>query len=264
MGVETILDPPAGLAPLIDDPLRGGVETTMRLESFLQIIVPLTFLAIWALTSLFNREAQPLPPRSNRMPPNGPPGAKPPGQRPAERRPDPVLRDPASRWQASSPQTRPNTKRPGGMNDADIVILETEIRRTPTPPPPRPGAGMSPKRGSRPRGATAPIPPTKRSPEPPPPRALSASMAQENSSISRAVEVSPLGRLKSSLSVPEAHDLTKVEKTEGIKSVQSILAGEEGSSQPISLNKLREAIILNELLAPPLALRQRPSRTRPL
>src|SRR5436190_34588 len=35
----------------------------MRPENLFQFIVPLTFLAIWALTSLFNREAQPLPPK---------------------------------------------------------------------------------------------------------------------------------------------------------------------------------------------------------
>ena len=35
----------------------------MKLEFLLQFIVPLTFLAIWALTSLLNRDAQPLPPR---------------------------------------------------------------------------------------------------------------------------------------------------------------------------------------------------------
>ena len=38
----------------------------MKLEILLQFIVPLTFLAIWALTSLLNRDAQPLPPRPNR------------------------------------------------------------------------------------------------------------------------------------------------------------------------------------------------------
>src|SRR5690348_13520704 len=46
----------------------------MRLEFLLQFIVPLTFLAIWALTSLLNRDAQPLPPRpgSGRGPGAGP------------------------------------------------------------------------------------------------------------------------------------------------------------------------------------------------
>src|SRR5215472_16137044 len=45
----------------------------MRLEILLQFIVPLTFLAIWALTALLNRDAQPLPPRPNRgLGPGGP------------------------------------------------------------------------------------------------------------------------------------------------------------------------------------------------
>ena len=45
----------------------------MRFEILIQFIVPLTFLAIWALTSLLNRDAQPLPPRPGRAPaPGGP------------------------------------------------------------------------------------------------------------------------------------------------------------------------------------------------
>ncbi len=36
----------------------------MRFEILIQFIVPLMFLAIWALTSLLNRDAQPLPPRA--------------------------------------------------------------------------------------------------------------------------------------------------------------------------------------------------------
>ncbi|MBV8609400.1 MAG: hypothetical protein JO034_18335, partial [Singulisphaera sp.] len=59
----------------------------MRIDNLFQFIVPLTFLTIWALTSLFNREAQPLPPRSNRPP--GPPGPRPglpPAPRSVERR----------------------------------------------------------------------------------------------------------------------------------------------------------------------------------
>ena len=41
--------------------MTGG--HALHLDNLFQFIVPLTFLAIWALTSLFNREAQPLPPR---------------------------------------------------------------------------------------------------------------------------------------------------------------------------------------------------------
>ena len=47
----------------------GGLR--MRIEILIQFIVPLTFLAIWALTSLLNRDAQPLPPRPGRAG-NGP------------------------------------------------------------------------------------------------------------------------------------------------------------------------------------------------
>jgi hypothetical protein len=46
----------------------------MKLEFLLQFIIPLTFLAIWALTSLLTRDAQPLPPRpgAGRVPGSGP------------------------------------------------------------------------------------------------------------------------------------------------------------------------------------------------
>ena len=50
----------------------------MRFEILIQFIVPLTFLAIWALTSILNRDAQPLPPRPGRPP--GPAGVRPPGR----------------------------------------------------------------------------------------------------------------------------------------------------------------------------------------
>ncbi len=58
-----------------------------QLEILFQFIVPLTFLAIWALTSLLNRETQPLPRRPSRPGAPGPgttPGAT-PGPRPEAR-----------------------------------------------------------------------------------------------------------------------------------------------------------------------------------
>ena len=45
----------------------------MRLDLY-QYMVPLAFIAIWALTSIFNRETQPLPPRPVR--PGGPNGPR--------------------------------------------------------------------------------------------------------------------------------------------------------------------------------------------
>ena len=58
----------------------------MRFEILVQFIVPLTFLAIWALTSLLNRDAQPLPPRPGRPPGPGGSSAAEPGPRPGRRR----------------------------------------------------------------------------------------------------------------------------------------------------------------------------------
>ena len=74
----------------------------MDLDELIRAVVPLTFLAIWALTSLFNREAKPLPPRGGFGNPLGqgpPPRPIPPsvgGQRPMA---NPLTgREPTMRW----------------------------------------------------------------------------------------------------------------------------------------------------------------------
>ena len=43
----------------------------MRIDTLIPFIVPLLFLAIWALTSILNRDSQPLPPRPGRAPGTG-------------------------------------------------------------------------------------------------------------------------------------------------------------------------------------------------
>src|SRR5689334_1535404 len=117
----------------------------MKLDILLQFIVPLSFLAIWALTSLLNRDAQPLPPRPMRG--LGPGGARPgTGLPPLDRgdlaaaaryqgggRLSPVVveRPGAAPW--SGP---PGPGRPGGLGratgpDSGIVILESEVRGAP-------------------------------------------------------------------------------------------------------------------------------------
>src|SRR5215218_4528389 len=93
-----------------------------------QFIVPLTFLAIWALTSLLNRDAQPLPPRNVRPP--GPPGPRPggtmPSLRPGERRAEPGPRDQPARWSPPANQTRPAAGRPGIRPQDDILIIDAD------------------------------------------------------------------------------------------------------------------------------------------
>lgn len=56
----------------------------MRFGDLFQFIVPLTFLAIWALTSILNRDAQPLPPRPRRPGGGGPGGMRPPARVPEQ------------------------------------------------------------------------------------------------------------------------------------------------------------------------------------
>ena len=160
----------------------------MRLEFLLQFIVPLTFLAIWALTSLLNRDAQPLPPRpgAGRGPGIGPArggvggGFSPstrgdltrPASRPLVRRP----RRPIGPRRRAGPR-RPRKGRPGSgptrAVDEGIVIIESETRgaglvvvlalrgglRDPAARGDRPGGA---KAASRARSAPAPIKPWSR------------------------------------------------------------------------------------------------------
>src|SRR5262249_11730354 len=117
----------------------------MRLEFLLQFIVPLTFLAIWALTSLLNRDAQPLPQRPGvgRMPGPGPArtsvgGGFSPATRealsgptrytPAARPATPAAeRSTPARWSPATAQGRPTAGPPRAV-DEGIVILDSETR----------------------------------------------------------------------------------------------------------------------------------------
>src|SRR5689334_15553821 len=105
----------------------------MHIDNVVQLIVPLTFVAIWALTAIFNRDAQPLPPRQGRPP--GPGGPRTAGgtapNRPLERRPEGLTREPPLRW--SAPPAAPKAA-PGGLargrafegRDEDILIIRSE------------------------------------------------------------------------------------------------------------------------------------------
>src|SRR5215470_12234855 len=98
------------------------------IDNIFQVIVPLTFLAIWALTSLFNREAQPLPPRTGRAPgPNGPrPMPGPSSARAAEWRPETFPREPVPGRPAPPGPVRAPVPRAGGRPDDEILVIESE------------------------------------------------------------------------------------------------------------------------------------------
>ena len=146
----------------------------MKLEFLLQFMMPLTFLAIWALTSLLNRDAQPLPPRpgagrgrgSNRRG-SGPAGASRPPRaatdagRLARRRVPDAEPYRAARWSSATVPGRPSSGPMRAVNEG-IVIIESESREhrdhrrsRPRRRLPRPGDAGDEPGGAPPRGAPA-------------------------------------------------------------------------------------------------------------
>ena len=222
--------------------------------------MPLTFLAIWALTSLFNREAQPLPPRANRPP--GPPGPRPglpPAPRPIERRAEPATGEPTMRWSTGTATVR----RAPGRPDDDILIIESEPRR---PSPCAFGrAGVADgRRGLAARGFADPV---RRAvvperPEPSTPRALSAEFGQGIANqVNHPLNLGPLAMPQSPLG---SHDLPSIAKV-----VSEPPRPVPGRALPLGIDlrvamsspaKLRESFIMNELFQPPLALRGKRGR----
>jgi hypothetical protein len=233
----------------------------------MQFIVPLTFLAIWALTSLFNREAQPLPPRPGGRPlgaggprPGGP--ALPP--RPPARGPESLSLpgDPTLRWPSPAAADRPALRRPESLPDDDLLIIRSEPARPSTPAPPRPG-GAAPQRRA-PRGR-APAPASPKRAEPALARTLSGTSGQGIApQVNRHLELAPLTKeptIAAAAAAPIGSPAT-VTTTPPVVRSPLLLAGVDLRSYLGSPTKLREAVILFEVLQPPLA--RRGPRNRPL
>lgn len=247
---------------------RSETTTVGNGVNLFQFIVPLAFLAIWALTFLINREAQPLPPRAGRPagPPSPPrpraPGGAPSTARAAERRNEPFARDGSGRWSttAGGSPSRTVAGRPGGgASENEIVILESETRRPSGTAGGRPESGSGHRRGTRARAAAAAA--GKRS-EPATPRALSAAMGQDASGLNSPQnrELTPLTRTVLPLSTQVSHEAPGLSQGGSQATPFSPLTNPEFTQLLKNPAKLREAIVLNELLQPPLALRGLRSR----
>ncbi len=209
----------------------------MDLDTLLKAVVPLAFLAIWALTALFNREGNTLPARTPGPPnPYGPrPGIPPRIAAPTER-------PPALRW---GPQggAQP-TPRAGG--DDDIVILEgPRMTRTVVP---------RPSRRARPR----PTPPV--APKPAPIISTRIGMGNVTQSVNQQLVVpltiEPLTSQVSAV-VTSPAVTTAAKSVDPAKSPLSALGLGGSLTEP---QRLREAIVISEILRPPLALRGRGRR----
>ncbi len=258
----------------------------MKLEFLLQFIIPLTFLAIWALTSLLNRDAQPLPPRpgAGRVPGSGPgrPGGgggfspssradlTGAGRATAASRPagTPTERPVPARWSTAPVQGRTESglSRGSGVPDDGIVILESQNRspQTSSFSPSSAASSRSASRGTAPatrrassRGRST-SPPSIKPMEPERPRALTGlvgqSMAQKRN---KPLELTPLSTPMSPLSSP----LTQVSAAEPARDTgrtpTPALSSNALCAMLASPTRLREVALLGELLQPPVSLRGR-------
>jgi hypothetical protein len=267
----------------------------MRLEILIQFIVPLTFLAIWALTSILNRDAQPLPPRPGR--PQGAGGGRPMNRLPGqfEPRPDASVQDvrPAiptppglgerptglagSGLSTASPAgliVGPRQRPLPNMDDA-IVYIENDpasraARSASRPSPPRTAPQTAPRspriapqrRGTRGRtGAGSPAGAPGRT-ESEPHRVLSDQLSQTLAlQKTKPLEITPLGAPITPLSRPlsEFSAATQVPVERGTSEGRPF-GRETIRMQLATPTRLREIAVLSEILQPPLALRSRSRR----
>jgi hypothetical protein len=231
----------------------------LHLDNLFQFIVPLTFLAIWALTSLFNREAQPLPPRTGRpQPPNGPGmgtgmGT---GGGTATLRGESLNRDPSLRWSSPTATDRPPARRPVGRTNDDILIIE-DTRRPSGTTPARPSPGAAPRKGTRSR----PVPGgTPKRGEVTSPRPLTGALGTPlpiPQQMSRQLELNPLAMPPSPLLGSQPQNITQTISEPTLQASRPVPVWDDFRLLLNSPAKLREAIIVNEILQPPLALRRR-------
>ena len=193
-------------------------------DNLLKLTIMLFFGAIWALTSLFNRESKPAP-------------ARPPGPRPST---GPKPGEPTLRW--APPPSAPTARRVP-IGDDDILIIGSDA--------PRPAARPGPRRQSKARAA-APAP---KPVEPAPSRPKLGGVSQ---SVSQHLNRTSLGLAPATGSPPtlEAGRAWAGKDAKLGPVVQSITAS---LADPA---RLREAFVLNEILQRPISLRGHGLRRR--
>jgi hypothetical protein len=257
----------------------------MRLEILFQFVVPLMFLAIWALTSLLNRDTQPLPQRPTRPGARPGPGPGPtPGQGPNRGAVAAGERG-AAAGTAEREAARQAVSRTGGerrpaatLNDANVYVVDDEVvfvdpvtnRRIMSAPlgdsttaargapkPPRPAQAPSqPRKPGRGRRAQAAAPPPRTEPETR--RALSDQVGRSMSlSRSRPLDLTPLSSKLTPLTAAASSAAPARDLGLELISLGPALVAREVKEMLGSPPKLRETILLAEVLQPPVALRRR-------
>jgi hypothetical protein len=211
-------------------------------DLILRAIVPISFVAIWALTAVFNRDSKGFP--------NRPPGPSPSnGPRPG---------DPTLRWSPPAPSKSQSTiTRRVPIGDDDILIIPSDPMRPARTAPSRAPQGVGVRRPVK--GRQAPAPPRKAE-QPSASRAKLAGVNQNvNQSLARPVELTPLTTI-APMVMTSGSDLANApsapSKTSTILTVSTLMPL---MHDPI---RLRESFIVNELFQPPVALRGRRGHRR--
>lgn len=220
------------------------------LDALLKLIIPAIFLIVWAISQLANREEpqpkpRPLPRGGGGLPPRPLPGPRP--REAGGPREQPPMRwgEPAEPL-ATVPQ-EPEPRR-GPAPPDEIVILGTEIR------PPRPTPHRPASRGSsRPR----PAPGSRRTPQTPAPirpEPITPPHADLSGLGSLTTPIQPFATGAQGRPLPIATPAA----APGPPTIAPMPITEQVRGALGSPERVREALVLNELLAPPLALRRRP------
>ncbi len=207
----------------------------MGLEDVIRAIVPLSFLAIWLLTSIFNRDAKPLPPRQGF---GGPIGAAPP--RPLQ---EPVVgRDVSMRWGPGSQSQEsgfetPVRRSPAEIREEDILVIRAEQ--------PRPLMKVNPAQ-RRTRSKPAPAKKAASIEAELLGGALGSNVSQQMKPIDLTRTNTPFTAVGDLSNKSHAAEVAYGPRSQGLTDVRITL---------MDPARIREAFILNEILQPPVSRR---------
>ena len=212
----------------------------MRIDNLLPVLVPLMFIALWAITSIFNRDAQPLPTRTARPPG---PGFDPRGQRPQFPQRSMAMNDPR---QASSGGSA--VAKAGAIpRDSDMMLMDFKS----SSPSKEAEAGL--RRFSKNRKKTGSKPSIK---ETSTSSGMSRSMGESISeTVGSGLALSPLALPPSPLLQQNSGPLSTMSVASTSTSQGPTTRELDIRSLLLSRSRLQEAWILSEVLRPPLALR---------
>ncbi len=214
-------------------------------ESLIRAIVPLSFMAIWALTSLFNRDSKPKPSMMSTPP-------RPNNQGLVN---TPRTGEPTLRWSSPSATSTATTGnrsplRMGG--DDGIVILSSDSR---TRGERNSGGTFGSNAGSKRPSKGKPVVPQRKA-EPTSTRTKLAGVNQNvNQHLTNAtIEMAPLA------SMPPMASMTPLGLSSSPTAAPDSIGVSPRSVTALALSdptRLREAFVLNEILLPPVSMRSR-------